>query len=385
MKKVLSVLIVFCLIFAAAVTPVFANEVDDLNAEKNQLQKQKAQVDKELKSLSGQIANEKAYQQALQKKIDIIHAEINALERDISNLNSSISAMNAEIAQREKDIEETTKLLKARLRAQYLTGETSSLEALLGAKDFGEFLSNIEIIKRMTQHDKKLIDQYRTAKALIITDRKALEESKAALESSRADINARQEELNRAFSETSENIKELKEEEAYFKKNQKELNNYLQQIEDEINRIMPPPGTNPTYNDEKFIWPLPDYPTITSYFGQRWGSLHTGIDISGGSVYGKPIIASKSGKVIIATSSTPSAYWGFGTFVLLDHGGGISTLYAHMSKLGTSAGATVNQGQTIGYVGNSGNSFGAHLHFEVRVNGKPTNPLGAPGNVKYGN
>ena len=385
MKKVISVLIVFCLVFVSAVTPVFADEVDDLNNEKAQLQQQKTQIDKELKALRGKIENEEAYQQTLKKKIDIIHAEISALEANISALNSSITKKNKEIAEKEKEIEETTKTLKARLRAQYLTGETSSLEALLGAKDFGEFLSNVEIIKRMTQHDKQLIDKYHETKELIISERKSLEENKASLETSRADINARQQELISAYSETAENLKGLKEEEAYFTKNYKEVNKYINDIEDEINSLLPPPGTNPSYDDEKFVWPLPGYPTITSNYGMRWGAMHTGIDISGGGVHGKPIIASKSGKVIIATASTPSAYWGFGTFVLLDHGNGISTLYAHMSRLGTSAGTTVKQGQVIGYVGNTGNSFGSHLHFEVRVNGKPTNPLYSPGNVKYGN
>ena len=385
MKKFISVLIVICLVFVSAVTPVFADEIDDLNAEKAQLQKQKAQVDKELKNIKDKIANEKAYQETLKKKIGIILAEINALERDIENLNASISKKNAELAAKEKEIEETTKLLKARLRAQYLTGETSSLEALLGAKDFGEFLSNAEIIKRMTQHDKKLIDKYKTVAAEIKAEKKSLEESKAALESSRADINSRQQELIDAYSKTAESIKELEEETEYFKKNAKEINEYINQIEDEIQSKLPPPGTNPVYNDEVFIWPLPGYPNITSGYGPRWGALHTGIDISGGGVHGKPIIASKSGVVIIATASTPSAYWGFGTFVLIDHGDGVSTLYAHMSRLGTSAGATVKQGQVIGYVGNTGNSFGAHLHLEVRVNGKPTNPLGKPGYIKYGN
>ena len=116
-----------------------------------------------------------------------------------------------------------------------------------------------------------------------------------------------------------------------------------------------------------FIWPVSG--PVVSLFGMRWGRMHTGIDIAVG--YGTPIHAAASGRVIYAG-------WmdGYGNLVFVDHGGGISTGYAHQSSIAVSNGQTVSQGQVIGYVGCTGHCFGPHLHFEVRVNGSPVDPLG---------
>jgi murein DD-endopeptidase MepM/ murein hydrolase activator NlpD len=116
----------------------------------------------------------------------------------------------------------------------------------------------------------------------------------------------------------------------------------------------------------QLIWPLNG--PITSGFGPRWGGMHTGIDIDG--YTGQPIVASKGGNVILASS-----YSGYGNTVIVDHGGGVATLYAHMSSFGVSAGQNVSQGQVVGNVGCTGSCTGDHLHFEVRVNGSPVNPL----------
>ncbi len=115
-----------------------------------------------------------------------------------------------------------------------------------------------------------------------------------------------------------------------------------------------------------YIWPLNG--AVTSYYGPRWGSMHTGIDIDG--VTGQPVVASKAGSVIMAGS-----YSGYGNAVIVDHGGGYQTLYAHLSSFAVSSGQSVGQGQTVGAVGCTGSCTGDHLHFEVRVNGSPTDPM----------
>jgi murein DD-endopeptidase MepM/ murein hydrolase activator NlpD len=119
-----------------------------------------------------------------------------------------------------------------------------------------------------------------------------------------------------------------------------------------------------------FIFPVNG--PITSGFGMRWGRLHAGIDISAGE--GTPIRAAASGTVSLMQPESGSG--GYGNYTCIAHGGAISTCYAHQSRFGTSSGASVSQGQVIGYVGNTGHSFGAHLHFEVRVNGSPVDPMG---------
>ena len=121
----------------------------------------------------------------------------------------------------------------------------------------------------------------------------------------------------------------------------------------------------------QFTWPLPGYTKITAYWGDNRG--HKGIDIAGSGVYGKPIVAADNGKVILAVQSG----WGggYGLCAYIDHGGGYSTRYGHMSKIIVKTGDVVKKGQTIGYVGSTGDSTGPHLHFEVRVNGVAQNPM----------
>ena len=120
----------------------------------------------------------------------------------------------------------------------------------------------------------------------------------------------------------------------------------------------------------QFIWPVNG--AVSSGFGMRWGRLHAGVDIPAGE--GTPIRAAASGTVAVLQGDGASG--GYGNYTCIQHGGAISTCYAHQSRFGTSSGARVSQGQVIGYVGNTGHSFGAHLHFEVRVNGSPVDPLG---------
>jgi murein DD-endopeptidase MepM/ murein hydrolase activator NlpD len=126
-------------------------------------------------------------------------------------------------------------------------------------------------------------------------------------------------------------------------------------------------ATDTTPSTHGLIWPVSG--PVTSPFGYRWGRLHAGIDIGVG--YGTPIHAAAAGTVVLAGWTG-----GYGNYTCIDHGGGLATCYAHQSSYAVSAGAQVSQGQVIGYVGSTGHSFGAHLHFEVRINGTPVDPLG---------
>jgi murein DD-endopeptidase MepM/ murein hydrolase activator NlpD len=125
-------------------------------------------------------------------------------------------------------------------------------------------------------------------------------------------------------------------------------------------------GTDTTPSSSGLIWPVSG--PVTSGFGMRWGRMHEGIDIAAG--VGTPIHAAASGRIIYAG-------WmgGYGNFVIIDHGGSLATAYGHQSRIGVGTGQAVTQGQVIGYVGCTGHCFGPHLHFEVRVNGQPVNPL----------
>lgn len=126
-----------------------------------------------------------------------------------------------------------------------------------------------------------------------------------------------------------------------------------------------------SYATGSFIWPLPYTHNITSTYGARWGTIHGGIDISDSNVYGQEIVASDSGMVVFAGDCND----GYGYYVIIDHGNGYQTYYAHCSSLVVSTGQAVAQGQTIAYVGSTGDSTGPHLHFEIRIDGERTDPL----------
>ena len=134
-------------------------------------------------------------------------------------------------------------------------------------------------------------------------------------------------------------------------------------------------STDTTYttgSSGNFIWPLPHTHELTSLFEWRWGRMHNGIDIAGGDDYGQPIIASDSGTVTWSGNDGG----GYGNYVVIDHGNGYTTIYGHASELACSTGDYVNQGDVIAYVGSTGNSTGPHLHFEIRENDDPIDPLG---------
>ena len=122
-----------------------------------------------------------------------------------------------------------------------------------------------------------------------------------------------------------------------------------------------------------FMWPLPSCHTVWSPFGMRWGKLHKGIDISGGGVYGKDILAADGG--VVKQINTEGWGWGYGLFVLIDHGNGYQTMYAHCSQVLVEVGQQVTQGQLIARVGSTGDSQGPHLHFEIRLDGEPVDPV----------
>jgi murein DD-endopeptidase MepM/ murein hydrolase activator NlpD len=131
-------------------------------------------------------------------------------------------------------------------------------------------------------------------------------------------------------------------------------------------------GTKEGGTTGTFIWPMPYTHTLSSEYGWRWGRLHGGLDISDSGIYGQSIIAADGGTVTYAGYDES----GYGNYVMIDHGNGYTTLYGHCSSLAVSTGETVEQGQTVGYVGSTGNSTGPHLHFEIRVNGEQVDPLG---------
>ena len=360
------------LVFAVlAVAPVLADELEEKQQQLNSVQQQiEAQQRKaELARRKEQSIAEQL--RAIQQELDTAEDEYETVNDQLENTEQHIKA-NVELSNRlTKKLEVQTKTLHRRIRDIYKNGQVNYLDVLLGAKDFNDFVGRMDILKKILAYDNALIQGTKA-------DRETLRKAKEQLEADRAKIV----ELRKLAAAKREQVAERRQERrgvlnaATYERETaerayRELIETSRQIEQMIKRIQSG-EKNIGGSTGTMTWPAEG--EITSPFGWRvhpiFGTqrLHTGIDI--GADYGDAIRAADGGVVIHAD-------WmgGYGNAVIIDHGNGISTLSAHNSQLLVDEGQTVAKGQTVARCGSTGYSTGPHLHFEVRQNGSPVNPL----------
>ena len=354
-----------------AAAPALADELEEKQQQLTNVQQQiEAQQRKaELARRKEQTIAEQL--RAIQQELDTAEDEFEAVNDQLENTEQHIKS-NIELSNRlTKKLEVQTKTLHRRIRDIYKNGQVNYLDVLLGAKDFNDFVGRMDILKKILAYDNALIqgtkadrETLRKAKHQLETDRAKIVELRKLAAAKREQVASRRQErrgvLNAATyeRETAER--------AY-----RELIETSRQIEQMIKRIQSG-EKNIGGSTGTMTWPADG--EVTSPFGWRvhpiFGTqrLHTGIDI--GADYGDAIRAADGGVVIHAD-------WmgGYGNAVIIDHGNGISTLYAHNSQLLVDEGQTVAKGQTVARCGSTGYSTGPHLHFEVRQNGSPVNPL----------
>ena len=363
---------VLVLVFAVlAAAPVLADELVEKQQQLNSVQQQiEAQQRKaELARRKEQTIAEQL--RAIQQELDTAEDEYEAVNDQLENTEQHIKA-NVELSNRlTKKLEVQTKTLHRRIRDIYKNGQVNYLDVLLGAKDFNDFVGRMDILKKILAYDNALIQGTKA-------DRETLRKAKEQLESDRAKIvelrklaAAKREQVASRRQERRGVLNAATYERETAERAYRELIETSRQIEQLIKRIQSG-EKNIGGSTGTMTWPAEG--EITSPFGWRvhpiFGTqrLHTGIDI--GADYGDAIRAADGGVVIHAD-------WmgGYGNAVIIDHGNGISTLYAHNSQLLVDEGQTVAKGQTVARCGSTGYSTGPHLHFEVRQNGSPVNPL----------
>ena len=333
--------------------------------------------------------------------------EISALEGRVSALRNQEAAAEEELVAKEselqtaeaelKDALERLETLRGRLKralvnlrerlvAIYTYGSTDITSVVLSAADYsGDLVARTEYLDALNESDQALAERVRSlrdeAKKLVrvrkiskLTIEKARDQIAAKeqrLEVTRSTLESREGALVSARAKRRQALNGVQGERDEHEEIAADLRAAIAQEIAEATGGMPlPAGPLPSPSAAGFIWPIEG--TLSSGFGYRWGRMHEGIDIA--AAEGTPIRAAADGTVILMQSEYESG--GYGNYTCIDHGGGLSTCYAHQSSFATSVGAGVSQGDLIGYVGNTGHSYGAHLHFEVRVNGVPTDPLG---------
>lgn len=369
MKKIISLIIVFSMIS----TTVFAtsglqSELDKANKDINSAKSELKDVQSDKKLTLSDIDN-------LDKQIGSTEREIDNLETEIKTLETNIKVAEENIEYSEKEYEKKDLKRQDRLVAYYKCGSVSFWDTLFAAENLTDFFYRYRLMEEIVEYDNGLLEELKA-------DKQAIEEQKAQLENDKVvceEKKVKAEEQKVALNETKEirvtYLSKLEQTEDLLEESIDELQKKADDLTEEIKRLSSSSSTS-QYGGGKMAWPLPGFTYISSPFGNRLHpvlgvyKMHTGVDIAGAGCNGKNIVAAADGKVI-------SAGWisGYGNTVMIDHGGGIVTLYAHAQKLLVKAGDTVTKGTPVSLVGMTGYATGPHLHFEVRQNGKYVNPL----------
>ena len=378
-KKLLSLALCAGVLALSAPGAMAADEEDAI-AELNQRYEQ---LEAEAEALQDKIDNaqsEKAKQEAIKEKtsqeIVIIQDQIAVLQEKILTLENDIAQKEEEIDGLEENIADNYELFKDRMRAMYMSENTSTLSLVLGAESFGDFLSSSEYLKRVAEHDQDLLDELERTLANVEEAKAAVEADREELSAAKAEVEVKKGQLDAKLSATISEIQSISQMEQEFLADLEAKQKEMQEAQDEIDRIYASMDNSGEYVGGEFMYPVPGYTYISSYYGWRFNGtdFHTGVDFTGANVNGKSVVAANSGTVSF-TKSTYTPGVGYGKYIIVDHGGGYSTLYGHLSSINVSVGDYVRKGANIGNVGSTGWSTGPHLHFEIRINGQHTNPL----------
>ena len=368
------------LMTAAPVTAYADSTLDHLNGQYSELEKQQQAIKDKLNKTKTEKEKQEAIRKNLtnqisttQKQINLLDNKINYLQNDIADKEQRINELSAEVVQQQD-------LFMKRIRSIYKTSVgTSMLGMVFGVDSLGSYLSYGKYLSRISEHDSALlqtlsdnIEELRTLQAQMQAEKEDLADTKMTAESKKAGLTSQKTEVE----STLQDIKKLEQE---YLADKAAVEKEMKQIQADIDAIYASTagsGSQVDYSGTGFIYPVKGYTYISSYYGWRFNNTnyHTGVDFPAPA--NTPIRASASGTVIyVRTGAGYGRAWGYGNYVIVDHGGGFSTLYAHCTSIPVSVGDTVTKGQTIAYVGTTGWSTGYHLHFEIRRNGAHTNPL----------
>ncbi len=325
--------------------------------------------------LTREVAVLRGREAAVEVRLDAKQAELDRAVAELDTAKRHLAVVRARLKR-------ALVALRERLIAIYETGTPDVLSVIVGADGYDDLIGRTEYLNHIRGMDEAIVGRVRdlrdqvkntvfrlrTAKNRIEAARDAIAAEERALAGARAAVERRQSALVAARGERVAALERIRETE-------QELHGEVTEIQAELAARLgetasaPLPAGPIRYGSGQLIWPV-DGPVVST-FGMRWGRMHEGIDIAVPA--GTPIRAAAAGSVVLVQSDAESG--GYGNFTCLDHGGGLQTCYAHQSSFAVTSGS-VSQGDVIGYVGCTGHCFGDHLHFEVRVGGGPTDPLG---------
>ncbi len=349
-------------------------EIDALEAQRDGISAQKSELKTKLNELEQNQETLLEQKRAIDEQIELLRQEIELIGEQIDLYARLIEQKEIEIEEAVAEEELQQERLRVRVRAMEENGSAGYISIILGASDFKDLLSRLDFVKSVMDYDKNLYDTL-VAQRLKVEQVKAeyealLEEMKlkeAELEASKAELDEQSRQADELIAQL---VAQIAEHQELFDRYSAELT----ELQADIDRKTKELQSQAAAGTGTYIWPQTTSNLVVSPYGYRihpiYGDrrFHYGIDING--YTGDAIVAADSGTVALATYGS-----GYGNYIMINHGNGNATLYAHMSSMAVSAGQTVTQGQVIGYVGSTGASTGPHLHYEIRVNGATVDPL----------
>ena len=372
----ISLIIAIIFIFGVASSIFFELAYADTTQQKiNAAEKNKKDAQQKLNAAQNKKQKTLAEKERLEKEAGELQTKIEALDKTIAETKANLAAEEERLEVATQKANEKYDVFKTRFRVMCEHGDVSYIEMLLSAKSFSDFVDKAEIMKEIAQYDKKIFDEMEAARQQIEKSRDEIVKLKETQESSAKDLQNQKAALVKKQQEQSNYIKELEKDTAAYQRIIDEADAAMESLRASVSGSLSSSTSGKKYVGGEFTWPTPSCHYITSNFSPRRKNpvtgiykRHTGTDI--GAAYGAAIVAANAGTVTLAGWNS-----GYGNCVIIDHGGGRATLYAHMSAFSVSVGQNVSKGQRIGSVGSTGNSTGPHLHFEILINGAAVDPM----------
>lgn len=397
----LAVTIVVTACFAGACPFVSqADEISELKQSIAQKQKEIEETQSQRKQLEGGMTDVKQIISSLETSksnlasyVKQLDTELTAAQTRITELSDMITEKENEIIQTKAELDEAIAreaaqydAMKLRIQNMYERGTDFYLEAIFSAASFGDMLNRADYIEKITESDRKILDNFRTTREYVEVCKAQLEEEQELLEEAKQQVEQEQESLETLISEKQTEINayenDISNKEALLREYEAEIaarNAEIKALEDAVKaeQAALEAASNPKrkYDGGMFAWPAPSYTRISDDYGNRLHPIlgvtqfHNGVDMAAPG--GSPILAAYNGTVVAAAYSSS-----MGNYIMIDHGDNLFTIYMHASALYVSKGAEVVKGQKIAAVGTTGRSTGNHLHFSVRLNGNYVNPWG---------
>ena len=359
--------------------PIYASttkdEIKKTESEKSKKKSELKKIEDKISELKTTQANTKGYIQTLDGELNGITASLEIVQGQKAQKEVEIAETEAELAEAKIVEADQYESMKLRIKFMYENGNESYLDMILTADSISDLLNRAEYISKITEYDREMLVKYQEIKAGVEATEAILKQEHVELEGLVAQTLDKQAAMEALISAKATELVRYENDIVMSEELEKEMEEELQALEQELKALekrLKQEQSKVVYDGGQFKWPVPGYYNVTSNFGWRTHPifkiqrLHNGIDI--GAPTGTPIIAAYGGEVVVATYQAAA-----GNYIMINHGSNLYTVYMHQSKFNVKVGQSVKQGDTIGFVGSTGNSTGPHLHFSVRLNGEYVN------------